>query len=110
MPRTACNPPAAMDDAREAPSTSLSTLYASVVGDEAVRAKLPLTVAHELEERFMREGWPHGRLYGTEAELAAFSFVAPSTSNAITFVTSGTADLDMRGKIVAAGSTSESAM
>jgi DNA-binding FadR family transcriptional regulator len=61
-----------MDDAREGPSTSLSTLYASVVGDEAVRAKLPLTVAHELEERFMREGWPHGRLYGTEAELAAF--------------------------------------
>lgn len=45
-----------------------------------------------------------------EAELAAFSFVAPSTSNAVTFLTSGTADLDMRGKIVAAGSTSESAM
>lgn len=45
-----------------------------------------------------------------EAELAAFSFVAPSTGNAVTFLTSGTADLDMRGRIVAGGSTSESAM
>jgi DNA-binding FadR family transcriptional regulator len=68
MSKTPNSPPIATDEERE----GLSVLYASVVGDEAVRTKLPLTVAHELEERFIREGWPHGRLYGTEADLAAF--------------------------------------
>jgi DNA-binding FadR family transcriptional regulator len=54
----------------EDPAASLSALYASVVGNEASRSKLPLAVAHELEERFIRDGWPYGRVYGTEAELA----------------------------------------
>jgi len=73
MSKAPFSPPVAKNEEREGSSTtSLSLLYASVVGDEAVLAKLPLTVAHELEQRFMRDGWPHGRLYGTEAELAAF--------------------------------------
>ncbi|MGI5132472.1 FadR/GntR family transcriptional regulator [Pseudonocardia sp. CA-107938] len=33
--------------------------------------KLPLIVARDLEERFLRDGWPIGRNYGGEAELAA---------------------------------------
>lgn len=60
----------APEEFHEGPSASLSALYASVVGNEASRAKLPLAVAHELEERFIRDGWPYGRVYGTEAELA----------------------------------------
>jgi DNA-binding FadR family transcriptional regulator len=68
MSKAAHRPSLVNDEERE----DLSVLYASVVGHERVRAKLPLMVAHELEERFIREGWPHGRLYGTEAELASY--------------------------------------
>jgi hypothetical protein len=45
-----------------------------------------------------------------EAMLHAFSYVAASTSNSSTFVVSGTADIDNRGKIVAAGDVSLSGM
>jgi len=45
-----------------------------------------------------------------EAVLHAFSYVAASTSNSSTFLVSGTADIDNRGKIVAAGDTSVSGM
>ena len=46
----------------------------------------------------------------SEAVLHAFSYVAPSTSNSSTFLISGTADIDNRGKVVAAGDTSLSGM
>ena len=42
MSKTPNSPPVATDEERE----GLSALYASVVGDEAVRTKLPLMVAH----------------------------------------------------------------
>ena len=45
-----------------------------------------------------------------EAVLHAFSYVAPASGNSSTFCVSGTADIDARGKIVAAGDTSVSGM
>jgi hypothetical protein len=42
--------------------------------------------------------------------LHAFSYVAPASGNSSTFCVSGTADIDARGKIVAAGDTSVSGM
>jgi len=45
-----------------------------------------------------------------EAVLHAFSYVAPASANSSTFCVSGTADIDNRGKIVAAGDTSVSGM
>jgi hypothetical protein len=45
-----------------------------------------------------------------EAALHAFSYVAPASQNGLTFCVSGTADIDARGKIVAAGDTSVSGM
>ena len=45
-----------------------------------------------------------------EAALHAFSYVAPASANSSTFCVSGTADIDARGKIVAAGDTSVSGM
>ncbi|MFD4605738.1 GntR family transcriptional regulator [Streptomyces sp. NPDC058464] len=51
---------------------TLSQLYVSVVGLEDGPSKLPLLIARDLEERFIRDGWPVGRVYGHEAELAAW--------------------------------------
>ena len=45
-----------------------------------------------------------------EAALHAFSYVAAASGNSSTFLVSGTADIDARGKIVAAGDTSVSGM
>jgi hypothetical protein len=45
-----------------------------------------------------------------EAALHAFSYVAPASANSSTFLVSGTADIDARGKIVATGDTSVSGM
>jgi hypothetical protein len=45
-----------------------------------------------------------------EAMLHAFSYVAVASGNSSTFCVSGTADIDARGKIVAAGDTSVSGM
>jgi hypothetical protein len=45
-----------------------------------------------------------------EAALHAFSYVAPASGNASTFLVSGTADIDQRGKVLAAGDTSLSGM
>ena len=46
----------------------------------------------------------------SEAVVHAFSYIAPSVGNPVTFCVSGTADIDQRGKIVAEGETSASAM
>jgi hypothetical protein len=40
-------------------------------GHVTSQTKLPLAVARDLEERFLRDGWPIGRYYGGEVELAA---------------------------------------
>ena len=45
-----------------------------------------------------------------EPVLHAFSYVAPARGRATTFCVSGTADIDPRGKVVAAGSTAPAAM
>lgn len=50
---------------------TISDLYSSVVGAEEAQTKLPLLVARDIEERFIRDGWPVGRVYGSEAEMAA---------------------------------------
>jgi DNA-binding FadR family transcriptional regulator len=42
-----------------------------VAGGETSQTKLPMVVARNLEERFLRDGWPIGRNYGGEADLAA---------------------------------------
>ncbi|MEU0531223.1 FadR/GntR family transcriptional regulator [Amycolatopsis tolypomycina] len=53
------------------PGPTISDLYSSVVGAEEAQTKLPLLVARDIEERFIRDGWPVGRVYGSEAEMAA---------------------------------------
>ena len=50
----------------------LSELYSSVVGDQERLTKLPLVVSRDMEERFIRDGWPVGKVYGSEADLAAY--------------------------------------
>ncbi|WP_420877338.1 FadR/GntR family transcriptional regulator, partial [Streptomyces neyagawaensis] len=50
----------------------LSELYSSVVGDQERLTKLPLVVARDMEERFIRDGWPVGKVYGSEADMAAY--------------------------------------
>ena len=51
-------------------SSEMSLLYSRVVGSDETRSKLPLLIARDLEERFIRDGWPAGRFYGGEIELA----------------------------------------
>jgi len=46
----------------------------------------------------------------TQASLHAFSYVSPAKHKGSTFCVSGTADIDPRGKIIAAGDTSAAAM
>ena len=50
----------------------LSELYSSVVGDQERLTKLPLVVSRDMEERFIRDGWPVGKVYGSEADMAAY--------------------------------------
>jgi hypothetical protein len=46
----------------------------------------------------------------SQACVQAFSYVAPTKAQSLTFCLSGTADIDPRGKIVAAGDTSVTGM
>jgi DNA-binding FadR family transcriptional regulator len=41
-----------------------------VVGSDEAHSKLPLLLARYLEERFILAGWPVGRIFGSEPELA----------------------------------------
>jgi DNA-binding FadR family transcriptional regulator len=43
-----------------------------VVGDQERLTKLPLVVSRDMEERFIRDGWPVGKVYGSEADMAAY--------------------------------------
>ena len=47
----------------------LAKLVRSVTGSEPLN-KRPLLIADDLEEEFLREGWPTGRNFGGEAALA----------------------------------------
>lgn len=60
-----------LDGGEHSGPLTLSDVYSSIVGDQHRPTKLPLVVAQDLEERFIRDGWPTGTIYGTEATLAA---------------------------------------
>ncbi|MFD4603810.1 FCD domain-containing protein [Streptomyces sp. NPDC058464] len=62
---------ATFQDRADGAAVALSELYSSIVGLAEGSCKLPLRVARDLEERFIRDGWPVGRVYGNESDLAA---------------------------------------
>ena len=51
-------------------SASVSQVFSSFLGDASATLKSAARLARLLEEQFIADGWPSGRIYGSEIELA----------------------------------------